>query len=152
MCIGFAACSANADKTPTTESTSLAEATESTDKESTSSDSTVLDTVSESSTSDTATAATEKKTTTTTKKSTAGAGGSDKDTSISLNEALDLLGEFYGTAYNVNATVVEDGWQYFSVTDKKDTKYASVRVNLSTADAVETIIATQEVNEFNLLA
>lgn len=150
MCISFAACSSKADETELTETLSPAtESTADTGTKAGTSDSDEAETI-QSSTEKTTEAATEKKNTTTTKKTTAKARGSD-DTSISLNEALDVLTDFYGSTYNVNATVVEDGWQYFSVTDKRGTKYASVKVDLSTADAVETIIATGEVNEYNLL-
>ena len=69
---------------------------------------------------------------------------------ISVNEALDKLGEFYGGAYNVNATVREGDIQYFRVTDKKENLYARVEVNLKTSDAKETIEHSGEVNEFNL--
>lgn len=151
ICISLAACSAESDETETTQSTTLAEAPEGTTEESTTADAAVSETTDENSTSDTAESTTAKKKATTTKKTTAKAKDSDYDTSISLNEALDVLTNFYGAAYNVNATVEEDGWQYFAVYDKKGTKYASVKVNLSTSDAVETILATGEVNEFNLL-
>ena len=69
---------------------------------------------------------------------------------ISVNEALDKLDEFYGSAYNVNATVREGDIQYFRVTDIKENLYARVEVNLKTSDAKETIEHSGEVNEFNL--
>ncbi len=72
--------------------------------------------------------------------------------SISVNQALDALENFYGKDYDINATVNEDGFQYFAVFDKKGNKYASVKVNLETADATETIVSTGESNDYNLLA
>ena len=90
--------------------------------------------------------------TATTKKASAAATTKKEDAiPITVNQALDALTAFYGTAYDVNATVTEDGYQYFSVTDKKGNKYSSVKVNLATSDAVETILDTGETNEFNLL-
>ena len=70
---------------------------------------------------------------------------------ITVNEALDRLSDFYGSAYDVNASVKEGDYQYFKVTDKKGNKYAQVKVNLKTSDAEETIEHTKEVNYFNLL-
>lgn len=72
--------------------------------------------------------------------------------SISVNQALDALESFYGKDYDINATVNEDGFQYFAVFDKKGNKYASVKVNLDTAEATETIVSTGESNDYNLLA
>ncbi len=72
--------------------------------------------------------------------------------SISVNEALNVLQEFYGDTFTVNATINEADYQYFAVYDKNNEKYASVRVNLSTSEAVETISATGEKNEYNLSA
>ena len=69
---------------------------------------------------------------------------------ITVNEALDRLSNFYGSAYNVNATVKEGDIQYFKITDKKENLYARVEVNLKTSDAKETIEHSGEVNVFNL--
>lgn len=69
---------------------------------------------------------------------------------ITVNQALDRLSEFYGSAYDVNATVKENSIQYFKITDKKGNLYARVEVNLKTSDAKETIEHSGEVNEFNL--
>lgn len=69
---------------------------------------------------------------------------------ITVNEALDRLSSFYGSAYNVNATVKEGFVQYFKITDKKDNLYARVKVDLKTSKATETIEHSGEVNEFNL--
>lgn len=143
VCISFAACRQNTKKeestsSDTTQTTSEVQST--TEK--------VSDTTTKAAESTTTTKeTTSKKKSSTTKKKT-----SDYDTSISLNEALNVLSDFYGSTYNVNATIVEDGWQYFAVIDKKGEKYATVKVNLSTSDAVETIVATGETNEYNLLA
>ncbi|MFR5874963.1 MAG: hypothetical protein ACLUFN_00580 [Eubacterium sp.] len=151
ICIGFSACSASKNDEQNTESTSIAQATESTTNENSTSNIAESSTI-EDITSETTESTTAKKKTTTTKKSSVKDKGSDYDTSISLNEALNVLTDFYGSTYNVNATIEEDGWQYFAVYDKKGTKYASVKVKLSTAEAVETIIDTGEKNEYNLLA
>jgi hypothetical protein len=75
----------------------------------------------------------------------------DEAVPISVNEALDRLTEFYGAAYDVNASVKEDNIQYFKVTDKQGNLYARVEVNLKTSDAKETVEHSGEVNEFNLL-
>lgn len=85
-----------------------------------------------------------------TTESTQAATQGDSLKPISVNQALNVLDDFYGKTYEVNATIVEDGYQYFAVFDKKGTKYASVKVNLSTSQAYETILETGEVNEFNL--
>ena len=71
---------------------------------------------------------------------------------ITVNQALDRLSEFYGGAYDVNATVQENGIQYFKITDKQGNLYARVEVNLRTSDAKETVEHSGEVNEFNLSA
>ena len=61
------------------------------------------------------------------------------------------MNDFYGKGYQVNATVKEGGYQYFSVYDKNGNKYASVKVDLSTADAVETLTNSSGApNTFNL--
>jgi hypothetical protein len=149
ICLALSSCSTKADEETTTDNSTTTTVTQSETTQTT----TEIDestTVTDSTTSTTTQSTTEKKTTTT-KKSVTKAKSSDNDTSISLNEALDVLSDFYGVAYNVNATVSEDGWQYFAVYDKYGTKYASVKVNLSTADAVETIVSTGETNEYNLL-
>jgi hypothetical protein len=104
----------------------------------------------------TAASSTEKQTTsekskeqTTSQKTTAKA----KETvPITVNEALDRLSSFYGSAYNVNATVKEGFVQYFKITDKKDNLYARVKVDLKTSKAIETIEHSGEVNEFYLSA
>ena len=90
-----------------------------------------------------------KEQTTTSQKTTAKA----KETvPITVNEALDRLSSFYGSAYNVNATVKEGFVQYFKITDKKDNLYARVKVDLKTSKAIETIEHSGEVNEFYLSA
>lgn len=147
MCLGFAACSAKVQEDETSTTATKAQATALSSTTQTTVESTTADETTQ--TTQTTQSTTEKKTTTT-KKTTTKQKSSDNDTSISLNEALNVLSDFYGTAYDVNATVVEDGYQYFAIYDKKGTKYASVKVNLSTSDAIETIIATGETYEFNL--
>ena len=83
---------------------------------------------------------------------TAASTDSDNKSPITVNQALDILdNDFYGKGYEVNATVKEGGYQYFSVYDKNGNKYASVKVDLSTADAVETLTNSSGApNTFNL--
>ncbi len=72
------------------------------------------------------------------------------NTSITLKEALEALSDKYSD-YTVRATVVEDDIQYFSIDNKESgEKYASVAVDMSTAEATETIMETQEKSTFNL--
>ena len=93
-----------------------------------------------------------KKSTTKKAKKTTAPADSDNKSPITVNQALDILdNDFYGKGYQVNATVKEGGYQYFSVYDKNGNKYASVKVDLSTADAVETLTNSSGApNTFNL--
>ena len=63
---------------------------------------------------------------------------------------MTALEERYGSDYEVNSTVEEDGINYFAVY-KDDEKYASVAVDLSTGEATETIVTTNEKTEFSLV-
>lgn len=72
-------------------------------------------------------------------------------TPITLKEALETLSDKYGENYTVRATVVEENIQYFSIDDKNSgEKFASVGVDMQTAEATETITQTQEKSTFNL--
>lgn len=142
--VGFASCSA--DKTEETTvsvtSTTLEQSTEQSQTQTTA----VTEETTEATTEQTTT---EKDTTSQKAKTTTKYKG---ETSISVNQALNVLTDMYGSKYDVNGTVQEDEYYYFSVTDKKGNKYASVKVNLKTADAEETITNTGEINKYNLLA
>lgn len=73
------------------------------------------------------------------------------NTGITVKEALDALSDKYGDKYTVRATILEDDIQYFSIEDKDSgEKYAKVSVVMSTAQATETIMETQEQSTFNL--
>ena len=144
ICISFAGCKSNKDDSAdTSQSTTQSAATQSTNGGTTAASTPVesTDTTEQSSTSTTKKA----------KKTTAPAD-SDNKSPITVNQALDILdNDFYGKGYQVNATVKEGGYQYFSVYDKNGNKYASVKVDLSTADAVETLTNSSGApNTFNL--
>lgn len=139
----FAACS-NGDKKADASSTvsTVSEALESTEK---------ITTEKESSKESTTESTTKKNKTTQSTTTPMPSTQKEDEIPISVNEALDRLSEFYGAAYNVNATVKEDEYQYFKVTDNKGNDYAKVKVNLKNSNAEETIIHSGEVNKFNLL-
>lgn len=144
ICISFAGCKSNKDDSAdTSQSTTQSAATESTNGGTTAASTPVEST-------DT----TEQSSTSTTKKAqkTTAPADSDNKSPITVNQALDILdNDFYGKGYEVNATVKEGGYQYFSVYDKNGNKYASVKVDLSTADAVETLTNSSGApNTFNL--
>lgn len=69
---------------------------------------------------------------------------------LSINQALNALEEHYGSEYSVNATIEEDGINYFALY-KDDEKYASIAVNLSTGEATETIMETNQKTDFYLV-
>lgn len=69
---------------------------------------------------------------------------------LSINQALNALEEHYGSEYNINATIEEDGINYFALY-KDDEKYASITVNLSTGEATETIMETNQKTDFYLV-
>lgn len=73
------------------------------------------------------------------------------DTSITVKQALEVLGDKYGDDYSVRATVVENNIQYFSIDDENTgERYARVAVDLNTSQATETIMQTQETTTFSL--
>lgn len=69
---------------------------------------------------------------------------------LTVGDAMGALSEHYGKGFKVNATIEENGINYFSIT-KGNEKYASVAVDLSTGKATETISATGEKTEFSLV-
>lgn len=69
---------------------------------------------------------------------------------LSINQALNALEEHYGSDYGINATIEEDGINYFALY-KDDEKYASIAVNLSTGEATETIMETNQKTDFYLV-
>ena len=66
-------------------------------------------------------------------------------------QAVAILSDFYGSTYRVETAEYNNGYQKFNITDKKGNAYASVKVELSSGEATEKIIQTNEVNEYNLL-
>lgn len=70
---------------------------------------------------------------------------------LTTEQAAEILTDFYGTTYRVNAAEYDNGYQSFNITDKKGNAYATVKVELASGKATETIIQTNEVNEYNLL-
>lgn len=151
ICISFAGCKSNKDDSAdTSQSTTQAAATESTSGNDTTNASTPVE--STDTTEQSSTSTTQKQSTTKKVQKTTAPADSDSKSPITVNQALDILdNDFYGKGYEVNATVKEGGYQYFSVYDKNGNKYASVKVDLSTADAVETLTNSSGApNTFNL--
>lgn len=150
ICISFAGCKSNKDDSAdTSQSTTQSAATESTNNGTTAASTPVEST---DTTEQRSTSTTKKQSTTKKAKKTTAPADSDNKSPITVNQALDILdNDFYGKGYEVNATVKEGGYQYFSVYDKNGNKYASVKVDLSTADAVETLTNSSGApNTFNL--
>ena len=81
-------------------------------------------------------------------KTTAQSTRENEATPVTVNRALDWLEEFYGGAYNVNATIKEGNIQYFKITDKQGNLYARVEVNLKTSHGKEKVSHSGEENEF----
>lgn len=69
---------------------------------------------------------------------------------LTVNEALDALSEHYGSDFDINSTIEENGLNYFAIY-KDDVKYASVTVDLITGKATEKIISTGEKTQFSLV-
>lgn len=69
---------------------------------------------------------------------------------LSINQALNALEEHYGSSYNISSTVEEGGYNYFAVYSGEE-KYASVKVNLSTGEATETIVSTGKKTDYYLV-
>lgn len=72
------------------------------------------------------------------------------DLPLTINTALDALGEHYGVSFEINSTVEDGGLNYFSVYKGND-KYASVAVNLKTGDATETLASNGNKTNFSLV-
>lgn len=72
------------------------------------------------------------------------------DSSISVNEALNYLEDFYGKPFTVNSTIQEDGIQYFKIIDKNGNLYARVSIDLDNSKMTETIVDTNEINEYTI--
>ena len=71
--------------------------------------------------------------------------------SISRDDALQRLKDFYGSAYHVEEKEKKGNIQHYEVRDNMGNLYAKLEVNLKTSDAKETVLHSGEVNEFNLL-
>lgn len=87
------------------------------------------------------------------------AGTTRKDTTVqvtgymlplTVREAMDALQMHYGSAYEINSTVEENGPNYFSV-NLNGERFASVAVDLVTGRAEETIRETGEKTVFSLV-
>ncbi len=105
---------------------------------------TVADTTAPESTTDTTAETTTKSTTNTTKKAK-----EDSGSTYTVNQALDALTNYYGKGYDVNGTVSEGNDYYFAVY-KNNKKYASVKVDMQTGDAVETRTKDGATANFNV--
>ena len=70
---------------------------------------------------------------------------------ISREEALEVLSQFYGDAYNVEQKKQKGDIQYYEVRDNKGNLYAKVEVNLKNSDAKEIVEHSGEEYKFNLL-
>lgn len=75
----------------------------------------------------------------------------NQELAISMQQAIDMLNNFYGSTYSVHYIGSDQQYQHFSIIDKKGNEYAIVRVDLKNGTAIETVIKTQEKNEYNLL-
>lgn len=69
---------------------------------------------------------------------------------LTVREAMDALQIHYGSDYEINSTVEENGLNYFSVNYNGE-RYASVAVDLITGRAEETIRETGAKTEFLLV-
>lgn len=79
---------------------------------------------------------------------------SDKNTdtyTLTADDALTELQEFYGTLYTVKKAKGKEDSPAYTVTDKNGKEYATITVDLKTGTATEKIAGTGEVNKFNLL-
>lgn len=105
---------------------------------------TAADTTVPESTTNAATDTTAKLAETTTKKAK-----EDSGSAYTVNQALDALTNYYGKGYDVDGTVSEGNNYYFAVYKNKK-KYASVKVNMQTGDAVETRTKDGATANFNV--
>ena len=69
---------------------------------------------------------------------------------LTVREAMDALQQHYGSAYEINSTVEENGLNYFAVNYNGE-RYASVAVDLVTGRAEETIRETGAKTTFSLV-
>lgn len=69
---------------------------------------------------------------------------------LTVREAMDALQMHYGSAYEINSTVEENGLNYFSV-NLNGERFASVAVDLVTGRAEETIRETGAKTDFSLV-
>ena len=105
---------------------------------------TTADTTVPESTTNASTDTTTKPAETTTKKAK-----EDSGNAYTVNQALDALTNYYGKGYDVDGTVSEGNNYYFAVYKNKK-KYASVKVNMQTGDAVETRTKDGATANFNV--
>lgn len=105
---------------------------------------TTADTTVPESTTNASTDTTAKPAETTTKKAK-----EDSGSAYTVNQALDALTNYYGKGYDVDGTVSEGNNYYFAVYKNKK-KYASVKVNMQTGDAVETRTKDGATANFNV--
>lgn len=70
---------------------------------------------------------------------------------LTTEQTVEILTDFYGSTYRVETGEYNGGYQKFDIIDKKGNAYAAVKVELSSGEATETIIQTNEVNKYNLL-
>lgn len=69
---------------------------------------------------------------------------------LTVNDALDILSEKYGSDYRINMSTQENGIFYFAIF-RDDQRYATVKANLSTGEATETITETGKATSFKLV-
>lgn len=69
---------------------------------------------------------------------------------LTVNDAFDILKQKYGSDSRINMSASNEQYHNFTII-KNGELYATVRVNLSTGEAEETITATEKVNKFNLV-
>lgn len=92
---------------------------------------------------------TEKEDKTTTKKQTTERKTTEQVQPLTSAEALELLEKHYGKGFTVNGRV-QDGDFYSYHTIKDNQKYASVKVNLKTRQATETLTESGKESNFAL--
>lgn len=86
---------------------------------------------------------------TTTKKQTTEKHTAEQVQALTSQEALELLEKHYGSGYTVNGRVQDgDFFSYHII--KNNQKYATVKVNLKTREATETITESDKESHFTL--
>ena len=86
---------------------------------------------------------------TTTKKQTTEKHTAEQVQALTSQEALELLEKHYGNDYHVNGRV-QDGDVFSYHIIKNNQKYATVKVNLKTREATETITESDKESHFTL--